>query len=227
MRKIITAVLLFAATAALAADAPKPYHLILEANPAAAFPYLSKFGKFDLHIYRGGVRADTVWLDGFSRVGDANVTVLNPLGRLYVEVPVTDISKTVANMVPAKAVERMATATMGPVTTGKVVGIAATRYRLVYGPAAWIDYWTTDAIAENPQVRAIVQQLVEGISPGTGEIVKSIHGTPLFVELNFSHYKKVPILYVKKFAWQADDEEDALTRGPIYIHASVLESIWK
>jgi hypothetical protein len=41
MRKIITAVLLFAAaTAALAADAPKPYHLILEANPAAAFPYL-------------------------------------------------------------------------------------------------------------------------------------------------------------------------------------------
>jgi hypothetical protein len=155
------------------------------------------------------------------------VTVLNPLGRLYVEVPVTDISKTVANMVPAKAVERMATATVGPVTNGKVVNIAATRHRLVYGPAAWIDYWTTDAIPENPQVRAIVQQLVDGISPGTGAIVKTIRGTPLFVELNFSHYKKVPILYVKKFSWTADDEEDALTRGPIYVHASVLEAIWK
>jgi hypothetical protein len=69
--------------------------------------------------------------------------------------------------------------------------------------------------------------MVEGIAPGTAAVAKDIKGMPLFVELNFRRYKKMPIVYVKKFAWDAEDEEDALTRGPIYIRASVLEAIWK
>jgi len=69
--------------------------------------------------------------------------------------------------------------------------------------------------------------MLEGVAPGTASVAKDIRGTPLFVELNFRRYKKLPILYVKKFAWAADDEEDALTRGPIYMRASVLEAIWK
>ena len=228
MKKLALFILvLLVATAALAAD-PKPYHLQLEANAAAPFPWLSKFGKVQLDVYRGGVHADTIWLDGFSRNGDPNVTILNPLGRLYVDVPVAEISPILAKLAAATAGdERKAAPVLTSATKGKVVSIPATRYRLQYGPEAWIDYWTTTAIPENPQLRNIVLSIVEGISPGTALVAKDIRGMPLFVELNFRRYKKLPIVYVKKFAWQADDEEDALTRGPIYIRASVLEALWK
>ena len=40
---------------------------VLEASPAAAFPYLGKFGNVELHVYAGGVRAEALWLNSFSR----------------------------------------------------------------------------------------------------------------------------------------------------------------
>src|SRR5438552_13615289 len=45
------------------------------------FPYTT--------LFRSGVRADTVWLNGFSRNGAGTVTVENPVGRMYTQVPVT------------------------------------------------------------------------------------------------------------------------------------------
>jgi hypothetical protein len=232
MKKLIASLLvLLAAPAVFAADpapAAKPYHLQLEANPAAAFPWLSKFGKVTLDVYRGGVRADTIWLDSYSKNGDANVTVLNPLGRLYVDVPIAEISPILSKLAATTAGdERKAAPEIASATKGKVLSIPATRYRLQYGPDAYIDYWTTGSIPENPQLRTIVLKVVEGIAPGTASVAKNIRGTPLFVELNFRRYKKLPIVYVKKLAWNAEDEEDALTRGPIYVRASVLEALWK
>lgn len=226
MRRLLALALLLAA-ASLSAAEPRPYHLHLEASASAPFPWLSKFGKVGLHVYRGGVRADTVWLDGYSQNGAADVTVLNPLGRMYVDVPVAELTPILTKLAGAGGVERTSKPESVSTTQGKVAGIVATRHRLFYGPDAWIDYWTTDRIPENAQLRAIVQQLVAGISPGTAEAARAIRGTPLFVELNFRRFKKMPILYVKKFAWAAEDEEDALTRGPIYMRASVLEAIWK
>jgi len=76
MRRL--AVLALLALPALAAPAPRPYHLTLEATPAAAFPFLSKFGTVTLHLYSGGVRAETFWLNGFSRNESPNITVENP-----------------------------------------------------------------------------------------------------------------------------------------------------
>ena len=43
----------------------------LEATPAAAFPYLGRFGAVDLHVYATGVRADLLWLKGLSTNGAA------------------------------------------------------------------------------------------------------------------------------------------------------------
>jgi hypothetical protein len=224
---LTTTLALLLAVAAVAAPASpaQPFHLQLEANPAAAFPFLSRFGKVDLHVYRGGMRAEALWLNSFSRNGDKAVTVMNPLGRMYVEMPIDDIAPTLTRLAGKDAV-RAAKPVLAAPTKGKVVGIDATRYRLQFGPEAWVDYWTTTTLPDNPHLRKVVHELVRGISPATAEVAKTIPGTPLFVELNFRRFKKVPILYVKKLTMAAEDEEDALEVGPLFVRASVLEKLW-
>src|SRR3954466_7353617 len=86
--------LLFVFAASLHAAPPKPYHIELEANPGAPFPFLGKFGTVTLHVYPAGVRAETFWLNGFTRNGTGAVTVENPLGRMYTDVPLSQISST-------------------------------------------------------------------------------------------------------------------------------------
>lgn len=203
--------------------AAQPYHLELEASPAAVFPYLGKFGDVELHVYAGGVRVEALWLNGFSRNGAADVTVMNPLGRMYVDVPIREIAPKLSRL--AGDVERAAEPTLGPAMKGKVGGLDATRHRLIYG-AAWIDVWTTSAIPENAQLRRIVHGFLEGISPGTARVASKLGGTPIYVELNFRRFKNVPLLKLKKLVFSADDEEDALEVGPMYVRASVLEKLF-
>ncbi|HEX6096796.1 MAG TPA: hypothetical protein VF432_10775 [Thermoanaerobaculia bacterium] len=215
----------------VAASAATPrYHLELEANPAAAFPYLSKFGtSIEVHVYPSGVRAEALWLNSFSKNGASAVTVANPLGRMYVDVPVAEIAPTLRKLAgDAAGVEKSAVPARGPVLRGKVAGIDATRHRLMYGPTAWIDIWTTSAIPENPQLRRISNQLVAGISPGAVELARAIPGTPLYVELNFRRFKKVPLLKVKQLSFNvsAKDEQDALELGPIYVRAPLLDRLF-
>ncbi|HUP61845.1 MAG TPA: hypothetical protein VNA69_15670 [Thermoanaerobaculia bacterium] len=224
---LIGAVALIATLPSLAAP-PRPYHLELEASPAAAFPYLGKFGNVELHVYAGGVRAEALWLNSFSRNGAPAVTVMNPLGRMYVDVPVNDIAPILTKLAGrAGSVEQSTSANMGPAMQGTVAGIAATRHRLVYGPTAWIDVWTTNVIPENPQLRRIVDELVRGISPGTARVSRTIRGTPIYVEINFRRFKKVPLLKLKKLSFAADDEEDALKIGPLYMRAPLLEKLFE
>jgi hypothetical protein len=204
------------------------YHLELEATPSAAFPYLCKFGDVTLHVYAGGVKAEALWLDAISRNGSSDVTVMNPLGRLYTEVPVSQIAPILQKLAgTAGAIERGAIASFGSMTRGKVGNLDAARYRLSYGPAAYIDVWTISSIPENPQYRRLVSALLEGISPGTARVAPLIAGTPVMVELNFRRFPKVQILKLKKLTMAAGDEEDALTRGPIYLRATVLEKLFE
>jgi hypothetical protein len=226
MRKYILFTLLFVTTTGLAAP-PKPYHIELEANPAAPFPFLSKFGTVTLHVYPGGVRAETFWLNGFSRNGTSTVTVENPLARMYTDVPVAQISGILRRMATLEPDVVNATPSVAPVISGNVRGIGARRHRLMYGPEAWIDVWTTTAVPETPQLRSIIQQLVRGISPGTAGVVQSIEGTPLYVELNFRRYKKLPLLRTKSFARTNAGEEAALKVGTLYFRAPLLDAIWK
>lgn len=219
-------------TAALLVSLPllgaQAYHLELEASPAAVFPYLGKFGNVELHVYAGGVRAEALWLNSFSRNGASDVTVVNPLGRMYVEVPIREISPILTRLAGNQGkLERAAAPVPGPTMQGKVGPVAATRHRLVYGENAFIDVWTTTAIPENPHLRQIVNQLLDGISPGTAKVAAKLPGTPIHVELNFRRFKKVPLVKLKKLTMNADDEADALTRGALYVRASVLEKIFE
>lgn len=222
----ILAALFFASTLA-AAPAAKPFHLQLEARPAAAFPYLAKFGTVTLDVYNGGVRADTIWLNGFSRNNSSTITVENPFGRMYTEVPLAQISTILQRLGAAAGVESEASPTLAPPVNGTVSGIAATRHRLVFGPTAYIDYWTTDVIPENPQVRAIAQRFVAAISPGTARAAESVRGMPLYVELNFRRFRKVALLRTISLTSDNSGEKDALETGALYFKAPLLDSLWK
>lgn len=225
MRNLLAFALLLTSLTPLAA-APRPYHLELEMTPKTAFPWLGRFGDVDLHVYSGGVRGEALWLNALSRNGSKSVTVANPLGRMYVDVATAEIAATVAKLAGNEVgSERGAKPTLGPKMKGKVKGIAATRHRLVYGPNAWIDVWTTDAIPPNPQLRLLVRNAVAGVSPGTAAVADGLPGTPVYVELNFRRFRKVPIVRLKKLTFAAGDEADALTLGKLYVRAGMLEKI--
>lgn len=225
MKRLTVAIAVLVFTTSALAAAPK-YHLELQANPAAPFPFLSRFGSVDIDVYPGGVRTDTVWLDGFSRVGTSTVTVMNPFGRMYTDVPLREISTILGKLAGYKK-EIGIPAPLAAPLAGKVRGIEATRYRLVYGPEAWIDVWTTKSIPDNPQFRAIVDQFISGLSPATAAAARSIPGMPLYVELNFSHYKKLPLLRMKKLTFDNAGEGDALRVGMLYFKAPLLDALWK
>lgn len=223
MRSLVLVALLFAPLSAFAA---RRYHLELEANPAAAFPYLGKFGAVELHVYESGVRAEALWLNSFSRNGTAAVTVMNPLARMYVDMPIREIAPTLARLA-GTAPERSWAPVLGPVVQGTVQGITATRHRLIYGPSGWIDVWTTGVIPPNEQLRRIVDELVRGISPGTANVSHSISGTPIYVELNFRRFRNVPLLKMTRLTFDAEDEKDALELGPFYVRHALLEMLLK
>jgi hypothetical protein len=209
---LAAALLLFALPAVAA------YHLELEANPAAPFPFLGKFGTITLHVYPGGVRAETLLMNGFSRNGAPVIIVENPFTRMYTKEPIAGIAATV-HALGSAGVENVPAPTRGPEIGGKVGSVDAHRYRLVYGPQAWIDIWTTTAIAPNPQFRAILDEFVRGIAPNAVAAFRAIPGTPLYVELNFRRFQKVPLLRLKGLVMNNAGEEEALNVGRLYFPA--------
>ncbi|HSP15616.1 MAG TPA: hypothetical protein VLV78_12765 [Thermoanaerobaculia bacterium] len=235
-RPTVAALLLVAvcgAAAVSAADSPRanarrstPYHVQLEAYPAAPFPFFSKFGTVTLDVYSGGVHAESFWLSGFTRNGSKTITVQNPVSRMYTDVPIADVNSIVAKLAGGDQTAGTVPPVMPPVP-GKVAGVAANRYRIVYGPAAWIDVWTAPQITVNPQLRAIVDGLVNGISPGTATAARGIPGTPIYVELNFRRFKKVPLVRLKALTKDNSGEADALKVGSFYFKAPLLDAIWR
>lgn len=224
MPKRLILALLFVAAAAQGAS--RPYHLELEAYPAATFPFFRKFGTVTLHVFPAGVRAETFLLNAFSRNGARTVTVLNPVSRMYDHIGITEITGMIQKMSNATELASTPPPVAAPIS-GTVRGMAARRYRLMYGPEAWIDVWTTTAVPENPQLRTLVNALVRGISPSTEQALRSVPGTPLYVELNFSHYKKLPFLRMKRFTLNNAGQDDALKVGSFYFRAPVLGEFLK
>lgn len=226
---ITAALLVFCLFAAEGGGAPlraKPYHLELEAYPAAPFPYFSKFGTVTLHVYPGGVSAESFWLSGFSRNGTKTLTIMNPVARMYTDMPLTEITSIVSSRSSSDPLAAAPPPVEGPIQ-GKVGALHASRYRLMYGPAAWIDIWTTTDVPENAQLRAVVDSLVRGISPATQSVTHGIPGTPVYVELNFRRFKKVPFLKLKKLTWNNAGESDALKVGSYYMKAPLIDAVWR
>ena len=50
-------------------------------------------------------------------------------------------------------------------------------------------------------------------------------GTPIYVELNFRRFKKVPLVRLKKLTFDDEGAEDALKLGKLYVRAGVLEKL--
>lgn len=210
--------LLAFAAVSLHAAPPPAYHLELEANPATPFPFLGKFGTITIDVYPGGVRAETLLLNGFSRNGASTITVENSVTRMYTKEPVANIAPTLQTLGRVD-VETSSVPTRGPETAGKVGRVDARRYRLIYGPQAWIDIWTTTAIPANPQFRTLVNEFLRGIAPGAAAAMRTIPGTPLYVELNFRRFQKLPLLRLKGLAMNNEGEERALNVGRLYFPA--------
>lgn len=226
-RPVAAALFLFVLAFPLhAATKPRPYHLELEAYPAAPFPYFKKFGTIDLHVYPGGVQAESFWLSGFSRGGTKSVTIMNPVARMYTEMTLGEVTSMVNKVTSDDSLAALPPPVEGP-TAGKVGSLRASRYRLVYGPEAWIDIWTTRDVPENAQLRAIVDSLVRGISPPTANVTRALPGTPVYVELNFRRFRKVPFLKLKRFTWNNSGENEALKVGSYYFRAPMVDAIWR
>jgi hypothetical protein len=211
---LLPALLLFA----LPLVAAQPYHLTLEANPAAPFPFLGKFGTVTIDVYPGGVRAETLLLNGFSRNGARTITVENSVTRMYTKEPVAGIASALQALGRVD-VETSSVPTRGPELVGKVGSIDARRYRLIYGPQGWIDIWTTTAIPANPQFRTLVDEFLRGIAPGAAVAMRTIPGAPLYVELNFRRFHKLPLLRLKSLVMNSDGEAKALDVGRLYFPA--------
>jgi hypothetical protein len=222
-----SAFICFLVAATAHAAPPRPYHLQLEANPAP-FPFLGRFGTVTLHVYPHGVRANTFWLNGFSRNGSETVTVMNPVARMYAEVPIVEFPAVMARLTGAKGGQvQGGSPVLSAPTAGRVRGFAASRYRLVYGPNAWIDIWTTQIVPENPQLKKIVYEFVSNVAPATADLMRTIPGNPLYVELNFSHYHRLPLLRLRSLTMDSRSEAAALEVGALYFKAPLLDSIWK
>ncbi len=223
---ICLTVVMMAGSPVLSAAPPRPYHLQLEAYPAAPFPFLSKFGSMTIDLYPQGVRAETFWLNAFSTLGAKTLTVENPINRSYSEVPLAEIAPDLHKLSTYGSTLADPPVVKAPVK-GTVQGIEATRYRFVYGASAWLDLWTTNAVPENAQMRSLEIEIVRGIAPGTVAALQSVRGTPVYIELNFRRFKKVALLKLKSLAFDSHGESDALQPGTLYFKAPSWDAIWK
>jgi hypothetical protein len=212
----------------LFAAAPRPYHLSLQATPAATLPLLAKFGTVDIDVYSGGIRAQSLWLDAFSRNASSVITLINPVARMYADVPIEQFPALIAHMTGSvrNADVSPYVPKLSPPVGGKVGGIDARRYRLVYGPDGWIDIWTTTIVPENPQLKKIVQKFVRDASPATADLMLRIPGNPIYVELSSSDHPKLPIVQLRFLRFDTEGEARALRVGSYYFKAP-LDVIWK
>ncbi|MCA1733126.1 MAG: hypothetical protein LC732_05930 [Acidobacteria bacterium] len=217
--KILLLVLLLLPATLLAA--PDAYRLDLELNPAAPFPFLSKFGTVEISVHPGGVSGKALVLRGFSRNGSSSVTVMNPLARLFVELPLETIRKRILSLSGSQE-EVMPKLREFPVSgplPGKVRGLDARRYRVHLGPESHLDVWTVVSIPPNPQYLRLARLFAGTISANAESLAAKFEGMPVYVEMNTTKYKKLPLLRVKQFTPADEGGADALKVGRVYAKA--------
>lgn len=203
---------------------PRPFHLQLESNAAAAFPLVKRFGRITIDIYPRGFRAKSIWLRGFALNGRRDLTVENPFTRTYTVMPVTGIGD-IVRFIGGKPIN------VGPplrvdVSSGRVRALASRRFRFVYGANDFIDVWTTNAIGPAPAFRACIDDLVRTIAPPSAAVLQRVPDTPIYVELNIGKYRKLPILRPVGVVFNASGESDALRVGP-WMFPAPFGSIFK
>ena len=224
MRKTLTLVAMFVATSVFASSA---YHLELQSAPAAVVPLLGKFGTMEIHVYDGGVRVESIWMNSFSRNGSSTVTLINPIARMYTEVPIDEFPTMIARVTGIRRSTEDEAPKLLPPASGKVNGLDARRYRLSYSATDWMDIWTTSGVPENPQLRRIVGAFVTHFAPATAGPLARIPGNPIYVELNTVEHPKFPLLQFVSLKFDNAGETNALRVGKYYFKAPMLDAIWK
>lgn len=219
--------LLLLIAAASHVSAATPYHLSLQSSPASVVPLLSRFGSIEIHVYDGGVRVESLAFDSFSRNGSPTITLLNPLARLYTEVPVEEFPELVARMAGIRKSDSDAVPKLLAPVGGKVNGLNARRYRLMYDATEWMDIWTTTDVAENPQLRRIIDAFVRHFSPATAIPLARVPGNPVYVELNTATHPKFPLLQMRSLKRTSEGEEKALHVGRWYLRAPLPDAIFR
>lgn len=167
-------------------------------------------------VYPGGFRVKTIWLRGFSR-NPQRITIENPITRTWVDMPMSELGSIV------RAIGGHPLATGAPrkveVTAGQVRGLSARRFRLLYGRDEYIDVWTTTALGPTPQFRAFAEEIVRSISPPAAGVLRSIPGTPVYVELNMGEYRKTVVLRSRRVVYNSRGESEALRVSPFMFPA--------
>jgi hypothetical protein len=195
-----------------AAPATGGYRLDLVARPTAPFPFLKRFGSINLSLYPGGVRGESLFLSGFSRSGSPTITVENPISRMYGDLPIGQVGTILRRLGGSSGavMPELYEFPIDPaVISGKVNGIRARRFRVVLGPEAWIDVWTTTEIPENRQFRVVAEQALEAISPSTVNVARKIPGTPVYIEMQTRRFRKLAILEPVRLTRGTAAEESA------------------
>ncbi|MCA1732923.1 MAG: hypothetical protein LC732_04900, partial [Acidobacteria bacterium] len=179
------------------------------------------FGSIELSLFPGGLSGKAMMLRGFSRNAASAITVKNPLARLYAEVPIANVRPMILSLAGWNGAmfPRAREFPLSNPQRGKVGGLDAMRYQVRLGPASSIDVWSTTAIPAHPQYRRLAREFASAVSPAAASLLDRIPGTPVYVELNTTHHRKVVLLRVKGFSRAADGEEAALTLGRAYIKA--------
>lgn len=220
MRRTLVALALLVSASFPLQGAPG-YRLDLELNPAAPFLFLSKFGSVEISLFPGGVSGKVMMLRGFSRDAGSAITVKNPLARLYAEVPVANVRSMIVSLGGWNGA-MFPSAKEFPISNpqrGRVGGLDAMRYQVHLGPASSVDIWSTTAIPSHGQYGRLARQFASAVSPSAASLLDRIPGTPVYVELNTTHHRKVVLLRLKGFSRSADGEEAALSLGRGYFKA--------
>ncbi|MDX1584051.1 MAG: hypothetical protein R3338_10680 [Thermoanaerobaculia bacterium] len=233
-RLILSAAILLPALSPLAsANEPavprQNYALHLEANPSEPFPFLKKLGKVEISVFPEGVRADSLWLDGFVLQGADTVRIENPALRLYTDASFDSLRKLFQKLRPENE-EQPALKALKVVDTGRVgkIGKLPVRcHRIVLGEKAWIDLWWTSALAKNPAYERLQHELLSVVSPDLALAARRVPGTIVHVVLNTERFPDTTLLAVREVYLSSAGHEEALKTGRFFLRAPSLDRLVK
>ncbi len=233
-RMVMSTILLLGLLSASSGSADSPpaprsnYALHLEARPTAVFPFLEKLGNIQIAVYPQGVRADSLWLDGYLKAGSKSVRIENPSLRIYSDANLASLRQLFRSLAPEKE-----TAELGelPVTDtgrrGTIKDLPVKCYRITLGKKAWIDVWTTAALKESQPYRDLRTEVLSAISPDLARAGARIPGTPLHVALKTDDRPETTLLATKRFYKSSAGHEDALQTGRFFLKAPSIDRLMK
>lgn len=217
------------APSSIGAAASKDYRLVLWIQPVGDDALTQKLGKATLTVYPQGVKADSLWLDGFTRQGSSQLTLLKPIARLYAQVELSDFSDIIRRMAGSRdgLVGNIGTLRVGNPVNGKINKRAAKRFRISIDQQQWVDVWTAADLPENKQLKKLTSEVLEAVSDQLPPVLDKIEGTPILVRLHTDEYRDVDVLGFRSIRSSSRGHADDLQVGRFFLRATFAEKLWE